>query len=235
MDRYVVFLGGAMEPTPRLMSQVAGLPAIAADSGMAHASSLGITPELWVGDFDSVNAGDLERFKDVARERHPVEKDMTDGDLAFRHALQRGARSLLIVGAFGGSRFDHGLQIATAAIGLHEAGIDTQLTDGRQEGYPLRIGENRFELPEGTLFSIVVFSDLKGLSVSGARWPLSEEAIPFGSSRTLSNIAEGPVTVTFSGGRGLLIAMRDTIEAAPVDRDVADMISRVAETDSERR
>ncbi len=231
MTRYALFLGGDMDATPRLMSQVAGLPAIAADSGMKHAETLGVTPELWIGDFDSVTPGDMERFRDVAMERHPVDKDMTDGDLAFREAIRRGARSLLVVGAFGGARFDHAMQITMAAIGLHEAGIDTMLTDGRQEGHPLRIGEeNRFELSEGTLFSILVFADLKDLSVSGARWPLADEAIPFGSSRTLSNVAEGPVTITLSAGRGLLLVTQDVIEPASTDRMVAEMIADAAES-----
>ncbi|MCP1200182.1 thiamine diphosphokinase [Notoacmeibacter sp. MSK16QG-6] len=234
MTRYALFLGGDMDATPRLMSQIAGLSVIAADSGMAHAERLGVTPELWVGDFDSVSPGDIERFGEVEIQRHPVDKDMTDGDLAFREAIRRGARSLLVVGAFGGPRLDHAMQITMAAIGLHEAGIDTVLTDGRQEGYPLRIGEeNRFEFSEGTLFSILVFSDLKDLSVSGARWPLAEETIPFGSSRTLSNVAEGPLTITLSAGRGLLLVTQDVFEPAMTDRAVAGMIADAVESDED--
>lgn len=230
MGRYVLYFGGSMEPTPRLMSQVAGLPSIAADSGIVHAAALGLLPELWVGDFDSASADDLERFGHVATERFPEDKDMSDGDIAIREALRRGARSLLIVGAFGGPRFDHALQIATAAVGLHEAGIDTVLTDGRQEGYPLRIGkENRIELSPGTLFSILAFSDLKALSIAGARWPLADENIPFGSSLTLSNVAEGPMTVTLEGGRALLLATMDVNAPAATDRDVSAMIDEAAQ------
>ncbi len=118
------------------------------------------------------------------------------------------------------------MQIATAAIGLHEAGIDTVLTDGRQEGYPLRVeAENRFDFSEGTLFSILVLSDLEGLTIHGARWPLAGEDIPFGSSRTISNVADGPLNVTLGGGRGLLLATLDTNQPAVTDAEISGMIA----------
>ena len=51
MSRFVILLSGDLTVTPRLHRQIAGARVIAADSGMKHARTLGIVPELWVGRF----------------------------------------------------------------------------------------------------------------------------------------------------------------------------------------
>lgn len=209
MSTFVILLGGELHATPRLMSQVAGARVIAADSGMDHAALLGVTPELWIGDFDSAEEDLLERYKHVPREVFPVDKNMTDGELAIAEALRRGASNFILAGGFGGPRADHAFLHLTAAVSVAETGIPVLLTSGKQEGYPVLHGENRFELPEGTLFSILPFTDLGGLTIAGAKWPLSEAAIAFGSSRTMSNVSEGPLLVDLTSGRALLVAHPD--------------------------
>ncbi len=67
MGKFVILLGGDIEVTHRLVRQVAGARFIAADSGMRHAASLAITPELWVGDFDSAGSELLLDYAEVPR------------------------------------------------------------------------------------------------------------------------------------------------------------------------
>lgn len=81
---------------------------VAADAGLAHARVLGVTPDLLVGDLDSVSSADLAAFPALPRETYPVDKDYLDLELALDAALKRDAVELRIVGAFGG-RFDHSL------------------------------------------------------------------------------------------------------------------------------
>ena len=84
MSKFTILLGGDVTPTDRLRKQVAGSRVIAADSGIAHAPALGLSPELWVGDFDS-SGSDLERmFAHVPRHVFPPPKDSTDGEIALR-------------------------------------------------------------------------------------------------------------------------------------------------------
>ena len=52
MSRFAILLGGDFSLTPRVAAQIAGARVIAADSGIRHAASLGIVPELWTGDFE---------------------------------------------------------------------------------------------------------------------------------------------------------------------------------------
>lgn len=206
MSRFAVLLGGDLVATPRLARQLDGARVIAADSGMRHASALGLTPELWTGDFDSVDDGMRRAHAHVPVEIFSPDKDMTDGEIAVEAALARGARELVLVGAFGGGRADHAFQHLAAALRLAEAGVPSLLTSGSQEGTPLLPGETGFDYDAGTLFSILAFSDLAGLTLGGAKWPLADHAVSFGSSLTLSNEVAGGLTVRLGSGRAMLIA-----------------------------
>lgn len=206
MSRFLILLGGELVRTPRLDRQAEGARVIAADGGIRHTKALGVVPELWSGDFDSVPEGLAETWLNVPRETFPAEKDKTDGELAVEAAVARGASSLVLAGAFGGPRADHAFLHLALAIKLAEQGFQTIVTDGRQEGRPLLTGSASFDYAPGTLFSISAFSDLVGLSVSGAHWPLDRVAVPFGSSLTLSNAVTRDLRVDLDEGRAMLIA-----------------------------
>jgi thiamine pyrophosphokinase len=192
--------------TPRVDAQVAGARVIAADSGIRHAAALGVTPELWTGDFDSVSDELASAWPDVPREVFPAGKDKTDGELAVQAAFARGATSLVLAGAFGGPRADHAFLHLALALRLAEAGLPTLLTSGAQEGVPLLPGATDFDFAAGTLFSVLGFSDLTGLSVTGARWPLDRVTMAFGSSLTISNEVTSDLRIAIGAGRALLVA-----------------------------
>ncbi len=206
MTTFTILLGGELKRTSRLDRQIAGSRIVAADVGIGHAAELGVMPELWVGDFDSVPADLPEALQAVPRLTFPSEKDKTDGELAVEAAFERGATSLVLAGAFGGPRADHAFLHLTLAVRLAEAGIDVLLTSGAQEGVPLQLGRARFDYHDGTLFSILGFSDLAGLSLAGAKWPLDNVQVPFGSSLTISNEVRGGLEVMLGSGRALLLA-----------------------------
>ena len=210
MSLFAILLGGDVQRTPRLDAALAGARVIAADSGIRHADLLGLVPELWIGDFDSVGDAERVRFAAVEKDVHPADKDHTDGELAAAAAIARGATSLIMVGAFGGPRADHAFLHMTAAIGLAERGITMLLTSGGEEGIPLMPGAARFDYADGTLFSVLAFSPLSGLTVAGAKWPLDDVEIAFGSSLTLSNEVRGGLSISLRRGRALLLAHPQT-------------------------
>lgn len=191
--------------TSRLKAQISGARVIAADSGILHAEPLGLAPELWVGDFDSTPPEDMGRFEDIPREAWPSDKDRTDGEIAADAAMARGATQLTFVGGFGGQA-DHAFGHFMLALALARKGMGVRITSGDEEALPVLAGETRFELPAGSRFSLVALSDLAGLTLEGTRWPLTQAGVPMGSSRTLSNIAEGPVTIRLSSGAAIAIA-----------------------------
>ena len=206
MSRFLILLGGDLIRTPRVDAQIAGARIIAADAGMRHAATLGLMPELWIGDFDSVPRNLPSDLAAVPRKVFPTEKDKTDGELAVAEALQRGATSLVLAGAFGGPRPDHAFLHLALSIRRAKEGTRIVLTSGAQEGVPLMPGSQRFDYKSGTLFSILGFSHLSGLTVIGAKWPLETVEVPFGSSLTISNEVFGELRISLAVGRALLIA-----------------------------
>ena len=207
MSQFTILLGGDLTRTPLLERQIEGTRIIAADAGIGHAAMLGLTPELWVGDFDSIPQDLPGRLASVPRRTFPAEKDKTDGELAIEAAFDRGATSLILAGAFGGARADHAFLHLALAVRLAEGGTAVLLTSGAQEGVPLSCGGPReFDYADGTLFSILGFSAISGLTVEGAKWPLDRVEVAFGSSLTLSNEVKGRLRITLGSGRAMLLA-----------------------------
>ncbi|MCA1368902.1 thiamine diphosphokinase [Bradyrhizobium sp. BRP14] len=203
---FTILLGGALTLTERLAAQLSGSRFIAADGGMRHAKTLGVVPELWVGDFDSTEEALFSDFAEVPREKYPAAKNATDGEMAVEAALSRGATSLIFAGALGGTRSDHAFLHLLRLAALAEEGHAAFMTSGEEEAYPLTPGTQEIDLPQGSLFSILGFTELKSLSIEGARYPLDDFKLPFGSSRTISNVSEGPVRLSLKSGRAVVLA-----------------------------
>lgn len=202
---FTILLGGALTSTDRLTRQLGGSRFVAADGGMRHARLLGVVPDVWVGDFDSTEDTLLSEFASVPRESYPAAKAATDGEIAVEAALSRGADSLIFAGALGGTRSDHAFLHLLQAVGLAERGLSVLMTSGEEEAYPLLAGTLELDLPKGCLFSVLGLTELTGLSIVNARYPLDDFTLPFGSSRTVSNVAEGPLRFSLKSGRAIVL------------------------------
>jgi thiamine pyrophosphokinase len=205
MSKFVILLGGRLRRGPRLDARISGARFIAADSGMIHAGTLGVTPELWVGDFDSTSRDLANRHAGIEREEHPVEKAATDGELAIAAALARGASEIVLIGGFGGQA-DHMLGHLGLLLDLARRKVKAFMTSGNEEAHALLPGELALDLADGDRVSIIPFADLDGLDIANVRWPLAGRSVPLGSSLTLSNIALGPVRIALRSGYGVVIA-----------------------------
>jgi len=214
MGRFTILLNGDIVASQRLLTQIQHTQIIAADGGIRHADLLGCEPTIWIGDFDSTDASLAHRHQAVKRLSYPVKKDSTDGALAIDAALQAGAREIILCGAFGG-RSDQVLLHMTMAAALAEQNITCWLTNGVEEGYPVLSGQHRFSLPTGSLFSLIAFEAITGLTIKGAEWSGQWPGLDFGSSLCLSNVvvpsstADGlhhTLEISMTAGKGIVIA-----------------------------
>lgn len=79
---------------------------IAADGGLAYARMLGMTPDMLIGDMDSLSEEALSWARSDDRlciRQLPAEKDDTDMLAAIKEGLARGFRRFVLYGALGGS------------------------------------------------------------------------------------------------------------------------------------
>jgi thiamine pyrophosphokinase len=205
----VILAGGRLAPAPHLAPLVEGAEVVlAADSGLRHARTLGLTPDLVVGDFDSVSRGDLEAFPGLPRVRHPVRKDELDLELAIAVALERSASELVILGAFG-TRLDQSLACLLIAARLRRQGMAVSLHDGERDAFPLTAGDRlSLDLPAGMVFSLLALES--GVcSVSGAEYPLDRAQLPFGVGLGLANRAlGGPLVEVHEGLIAVIVERR---------------------------
>jgi len=204
MSKYVILLSGPVTPTPRLLRQIAGGRVIAADGGMVHAETLKLTPELWVGDFDSTAQALAEKYRNVPRQTHPVEKNASDGELAISEAFRRGATSLVLVGATGG-QLDHVLTHIGFLLTLSDRGVEVLMTSGTEEVYGLAEELRLKDVDIGARLSVMPLTNLIGLSISGVKWPLDRAQIKLGTAHTLANVVTGEVILSLMAGKAVVV------------------------------
>ena len=78
---------------------------IAADKGLSILDQLNITPDLIIGDMDSVPEKVLGKYKNIALEKYPKEKDLTDSEISLKKAISLKPKKISLL-AMTGSYFD---------------------------------------------------------------------------------------------------------------------------------
>lgn len=182
---------------------------IAADGGLALAEPLGLHVDLLVGDLDSVDRAQraATEASGTRVERHPVDKDATDLELALGAAVAAGVGRITVVGGAGG-RADHELA-NWLVLASHDhdrcavrAWSAAARTDVVRPGRPLQL-----DAPVGAIVSLLpVHGAAIGVTTSGLRYPLEGETLLPGSSRGVSNRVTAPrATVDLTDGVLLVV------------------------------
>ena len=188
---------------------------IAADGGLARARTLGLRPDVLVGDLDSLDPALLAAVEaeGIPVKRARTDKDESDTELALLEAMARGATRITVLGAFGGPRLDHALAnlwllahpLAPAAIILLDAGSRAFLVQA-----PGADGEavtRSLPGPEGATITLLPFGgDVVGITTRGLAYPLRDEPLTVGPARGLSNVrTSADAAVTIRAGRLLVV------------------------------
>ncbi|MGZ6371767.1 MAG: thiamine diphosphokinase [Candidatus Limnocylindria bacterium] len=207
--KVIVVAGGDAAPEDAAQLSDVDL-VIAADSGAQWLDLLGREPDLLVGDMDSIDPLLLQRLTadGVAIERHAVEKDASDVELAVERAVSAGADEVVILGGIGADRLDHELANLLLLADPRWHGLDLRFVRGRTTLRAVRGGGAR-EL-DGTAGDLVtllpVGGDAMGVRTTGLRYPLAGETLTLGRTRGLSNeVVQAPASVSLDAGTLLVI------------------------------
>ena len=200
MKRCFIFAAGSfygLREAPK-----AGDVIIAADAGFRLCRELGLTPDLLLGDFDS-----MEEPKDFAHLiRVPVEKDDTDTMLALREGLRRGCDTFYLYGATGGARLDHTLaNLQSLAFLLrHRARgylYDQNFVYTAIENETLTLAR---EVDWGIVSLFSMGDRAEHITLEGLQYPLTDGTIDCGFPLGVSNHIVAP-TARITVGRGPLL------------------------------
>ena len=192
----VVVVTGSAPLHPRALAAVP--PAayvVAADGGFDHARAAGLVPDLLVGDLDSISpAGLAWAVANIQVERHPADKTCTDTELALALAARRSPDHVLLV-AGAGDRLDHALA-ALGALGAPALEGVAQVAGwwGSDHVRVARPGRPvTLEVAPGTTFSVLAaHGGCDGVTVTGARWPLTDATLGPLVGLGVSNEASAP-------------------------------------------
>ena len=167
---------------------------LAADGGLRHLQSLGLTPDEILGDFDSLG------YVPENSSRFPVEKDDTDSMLAIRRGLALGYREFWLYGSLDGPRLDHTAANYQALQYLADHHAFGYLIGKDYLVTVVKNGSLRF--PAGCRGTVSVFcqgSDAHGVTLKGLYYPLENAVLTSGFPLGVSNHFTGQaaeITVT---------------------------------------
>lgn len=181
---------------------------LAADGGLRHLQSLGLTPDEILGDFDSLG------YVPENSSRFPVEKDDTDSMLAIRRGLALGYREFWLYGSLDGPRLDHTAANYQALQYLADHHAFGYLIGKDYLVTVVKNGSLRF--PDGCRGTVSVFcqgSDAHGVTLKGLYYPLENAVLTSGFPLGVSNhftgqaaeiaVTQGSLLVFFPRAVGL--------------------------------
>ena len=177
---------------------------IAADGGYDNLVRRGITPDILIGDFDSIKSFIPDDIRTV---RYPREKDETDMFLSYEAGVKFGYTEFVMLGATGG-RLDHTFANISLLLYAKKKGHNITIIDGR--GMLLCIKDEAISLAgnSGAKLSIFALGGVAtGVSILGTKYEVEDVKLtpdfPLGVS---NEFKEESARISVKNGALLIIA-----------------------------
>jgi thiamine pyrophosphokinase len=170
---------------------------VCADGGANTAARFGFTPDLIIGDLDSVEKETLAIFSKVAVKKLR-DQNSTDLEKALTAVTRKKYKEIVVLGATGG-RLDHAIGNLSA---LAKFSRKTHITFIDNTGRFVSIGRSEtIDIPVGTTVSLLPLSRCSGIVTKGLKWNLKNESLELGVREATSNIVvSSPVNINLKKG-----------------------------------
>ena len=199
MKKCIIFCAGGFEALAEEIQKEDLV--IAADGGAVHTAALGITPQIVLGDFDSLG------YAPTGAEIHPVEKDDTDAMLAIRRGLALGCTEFVLYGSLDGPRLEHTVANFQALQFLADHGAKGTLVGLHQMVTVVKNGNIRFPARfEGYISVFCLGADAAGVTIENLHYNVENITLTAGFPLGVSNRFVGKeATISVQSGSLLLI------------------------------
>lgn len=177
---------------------------IAADGGYDNLARRGITPDILIGDFDSIKSEIPDGLRTI---RYPVEKDETDMFLSYEAGVKLGYSEFVMLGATGG-RLDH--TYANISLLLYAKEHEHNITIMNESGIILCLKDEALSLAgnKGAKLSVFALGGIaRGVTILGTKYEIEEARLtpdfPLGVSNEFTDV---PARISVEDGALLVIA-----------------------------
>ena len=198
----VILISGGRKPSADWFNEVnINYPIYCVDHGIDFCRENGIVPEFLIGDLDSAANESIQWAFDrgINIERHPVDKDLTDTQLALNRIDNKSFA--IITGIFGG-RLDH---LFSTFLTCANSQIKTCLADEREIVLFVNAHESiriEFKIKPLALSLLPITDVCRGVTIDGVHWSLKSAVLTQSMPSAISNRVESKiVNLTIKEGK----------------------------------
>lgn len=193
MKRAVAFLHGVYRrrDLPFYEKLCRGRLTLAVDGGYSFFRKTALTPDVLIGDFDSLRRLPKDLPSTTKVLRFPPQKDKTDTHLAIDYCLEHGVSDIDLAMP-GCGDMDHALGsiLLLGLASLHSARFGQPKVRVVNRHYEVRLASDSditFRRCRGDILSVLPLSDRVLLTTHGTEYDVTEAPVQFGESRGLRN------------------------------------------------
>lgn len=209
--RVVLFVNGTLPAPEQVQAQLTEDDVlIAVDGGLSHIETLGLSPNLIIGDLDSADPQTIQAYRDQGVEirTFPTDKNETDLELALQAAFELEPERIWIVAALG-KRMDQTLANIFLLTHPDLAKFDVRLFDGHTEVFLIQESGVLHGETGQRVSLLPINGPAEGIHTEGLEYPLRGETLYPEKTRGISNRMIAP-TATVTLKKGLLLITRET-------------------------
>ena len=162
-------------------------------------------PDFVLGDFDSIQPVHLATLTKTQRIDAP-DQHASDLEKAIQFAISIGAKAISIAG-WEGDRQDHMLT-AVSLLLQYEATCRVRLVSQNAELYSV-IKRLKISGSVGDTLSLIAFSLVQDLTLTGVKWPLEKATLAPGSSGVSNIFEKSTVSISLSSGSLIVVHTRN--------------------------
>ena len=175
---------------------------ICADGGYNIIESVGIIPDVIIGDMDSIRGSFPEKVKVI---RYPKNKDKTDLHLCIDYAIENKCDEIILLSALGG-RVDHSIANIIALKYIADNHATGMILTAKNAVY---LTTDRITLKKGeyNYISLIPLSErIEGVTTKGLKYPLSNFTLKQTDNLGISNeFISDIATITLRKGSLLIV------------------------------
>lgn len=176
---------------------------ICADSGYDIVYECGFTPDLLIGDFDSIKTVP----ENVNKITLPIEKDVTDSVAAYNEGISLGFKKFLLLGGTGG-RFEHTFANVSLMASASKSGIEFTIIDDNHIFRSITDSSIKIRKKDKQQISVFAYGGkAQKVTEKGFHYSLNDYTLdPFdGALGTSNNIVEENGVISVENGTLIII------------------------------